>query len=130
MRWSQWYRRNLRGSRPRPFTPVAGLVALSLLLVAPGVVWAYKNWQDNRDITVERSTAKVKVRGKITEIPVFRTTQENCIFVEAEVDTAKWTGSNYKRPDCVKLRNRRVRELSNSKNPSPAKDSGATNGAE
>ena len=44
-------------------------------------------------------------------------TQENCIFMEAEINPEKWTSLTYKRPECVTLRNKRVQDYSEGKNP-------------
>lgn len=77
---------------------------------------AWANWEGAAMVTDE-SKAKVKVNGKIREIPVFHVTQVNCIFEQAETDPAKWTKPNYKQPECVTLRNQRVREYSGGKNP-------------
>ena len=48
---------------------------------------------------------------------MFHLTQENCIFVEAEISPEKWTRLDYKQPQCVTLRNERVRKYSGGKNP-------------
>ena len=79
--------------------------------------WGFTNWKDNPPMKPKLSTAKIKVKGKIRTIPVYHTTQENCIFIDAEIDQSKWTGAKLKRSDCISLRNKRVRELSNGKNP-------------
>lgn len=101
----------------RTSTSLLGLVLVLILIALPSTSWGYKNWEDNPDMKVKISSAKIKVRGKIRKIPVFHTTQENCVFVEAEVKKSKWTGSNLKRVDCLSLRNNRVSKFSNGKNP-------------
>jgi len=80
-------------------------------------LWGYQAWEGKPPMNVVKGKAKIKVKGKIREIPVFNVTQENCIFREAEITPEKWTNDHYKQPECVTLRNKRVREFSNGKNP-------------
>lgn len=84
-------------------------------LMLPSLAWG-ENW-DGPTMEVKQSKAKIRVKGKIQEIPVFHLTQENCIFVQAEVKPEAWTGPNYTHPQCVTLRNKRVQEFSGGKNP-------------
>lgn len=93
------------------------LVSFVLLYTTATALWGYTPWEGQPMMAVEQSTAKIKLKGKIKEIPVFHVTQENCIFTEPEINPAKWTNATYKQPECVTLRNKRVREYSDGKNP-------------
>ncbi len=88
-----------------------------LVFLAPATVLGYEAWESNPQMEVSQSKAKIKLRGKIKEIPVFHVTQENCIFTEPEISPDKWTNRTYKQAECVTLRNQRVREYSDGKNP-------------
>ena len=94
------------------------LTVLLIIFCLPATsLWGYEPWEGKPPMELEMSTAKIKVKGKIREIPVFHVTQENCIFTEAEIIPEKWTNDHYKQPECVTLRNKRVREYSEGKNP-------------
>ncbi|MBF0279154.1 MAG: hypothetical protein HQM13_15255 [SAR324 cluster bacterium] len=100
---------------------------LSLRIVLPPIIifligstaplWGYEAWKGKPPMDLVKGKAKIKVKGEIREIPVFEVTQENCIFREAEITPEKWTNAHYKQPECVTLRNKRVREFSDGKNP-------------
>ena len=98
-----------------PFSRV-WLILVILCLGGPGMIWGASSW-NNPKMDIEQGQAKIRIRGKIRKIPLFHLTQKNCIFMDAEKEPQKWTSSNYKRSDCIALRNKRVHEFSDGKNP-------------
>ncbi len=56
---------------------------------------------------VETGMAKVRIRFKIREIPVYHLEQQNCIYVEPESSPDKWTKATHKQSQCVTIINQR-----------------------
>ncbi len=86
---------------------IQAYLLLGLALLGSPVAWG-ASWGASQIIETKESKGKIKIGGKIKEIPAFHLTQENCIFVEAEHQPEEWTNIAYKQPECITLRKQRA----------------------
>ena len=81
---------------------------LAMILASPAL--AYDPWKESGVMEIPKSTTQISVNRNVQDVPVFHIVQDNCIFVESEVDPGPWANKKYKQSECSSVRDQREQE--------------------